>query len=40
MNVTHLDLVREHPECFRSKVTDFDELCVRSIEVVLKKCGR
>jgi hypothetical protein len=37
MNVSAIDLVPEHPSCFASKVADFDELCVRSIEVVLKK---
>lgn len=37
MNVSFVDLIAQHPSCFRSKVADFDELCVRSIEVVLKK---
>ncbi len=37
MNVTFADLIVEHPTCFCAKVNDFDELCVRSIEVTLKK---
>ena len=36
-NVAFVDLVRQHPSCFRSKVDDFDELIVRSIEVLLRK---
>jgi hypothetical protein len=38
-NVAHVDLVREYPSCFRAKVELFDELIVRSIEVLLRKRG-
>ncbi len=38
-NVAFVDLIREFPSCFRSKVDDFDELIVRSIEVLLRKKG-
>ena len=37
MNVSFVDLIDQHPSCFRTKTNEFDELCVRSIEVVLKK---
>ena len=36
-NVAFVDLIRQCPTCFRSKVDDFDELIVRSIEVLLRK---
>jgi SAM-dependent methyltransferase len=36
-NVSFVDLIRQFPTCFRSKVDDFDELIVRSIEVLLRK---
>jgi SAM-dependent methyltransferase len=36
-NVAFVDLIRQHPTCFRSKVDDFDELIVRSIETLLRK---
>jgi SAM-dependent methyltransferase len=36
-NVAFIDLMRRYPSCFRSKVDDFDELIVRSIEVLLRK---
>lgn len=36
-NISFVDLVRQYPSCFRSKVDDFDELIVRSIEVLLRK---
>ncbi|HEX3359346.1 MAG TPA: methyltransferase domain-containing protein [Tepidisphaeraceae bacterium] len=38
-NVAFVDLIRQYPSCFRSKVDDFDELIVRSIEVLLRKKG-
>lgn len=37
MNVSFTRLILEYPSCFRAKVNDFDELCVRSIEVTLMK---
>jgi SAM-dependent methyltransferase len=37
LNVSSADLIIEHPSCFQAKVDSFDELCVRSIEVVIKK---
>lgn len=37
MNVSFVELVREYPACVRSKTDSFDELCVRSIEVILRK---
>jgi SAM-dependent methyltransferase len=36
-NVAHVDLVRQYPSCFRAKVELFDELIVRSMEVLLRK---
>jgi len=36
-NVAFIDLIRQYPSCFRSKVDDFDELIVRSIEILLRK---
>lgn len=36
-NVSFVDLIRQYPSWFRSKVDDFDELIVRSIEVLLRK---
>ena len=36
-NVSFIDLIRQFPTCFRSKVNNFDELIVRSIEVLLRK---
>jgi 2-polyprenyl-6-hydroxyphenyl methylase/3-demethylubiquinone-9 3-methyltransferase len=36
-NVSFVDLIRQFPTCFRSKVDDFDELIVRSMEVLLRK---
>ena len=38
-NVAYCDMIAAHPGCFRSKVDDFDELIVRSIEVLLRKRG-
>jgi SAM-dependent methyltransferase len=38
-NVTFVHLIRQYPSCFRSKVDDFDELIVRSIEVLFRKKG-
>jgi SAM-dependent methyltransferase len=39
-NVTHVELVRQYPSCFRAKVEQFDELIVRSMEVLLRKRAR
>ena len=36
-NTSAGELIVDHAACFRSKVSAFDELCVRSIEVVLRK---
>lgn len=36
-NVGHADLIEAYPACFRAKVSSFDELIVRSIEVTLRK---
>jgi SAM-dependent methyltransferase len=38
-NVSFVSLVAEYPRCFRSKAADFDELIVRSIELVFRKRG-
>lgn len=38
-NVAHVDMIAANPGCFRAKVDDFDELVVRSIEVLLRKRG-
>lgn len=37
MNVSFVDLIASYPSCFRSKTDSFDELCVRSIEVIVRK---
>jgi SAM-dependent methyltransferase len=33
----HLDLVREFPSCFRSKIEDLDDLVIASVEVLFQK---
>jgi SAM-dependent methyltransferase len=38
-DVEHLDLIREYPSCFKSKTAYFENLIVKSIEVLLQKIG-
>jgi SAM-dependent methyltransferase len=35
----HLDVIRRYPSCFRSKVSDFDELIVSSVDILLRRIG-
>ena len=37
LHVGHLDLIRRYPSCFRSKTDCFDDLIVRSVELLFEK---
>jgi ubiquinone/menaquinone biosynthesis C-methylase UbiE len=36
-NINHLDLILEHPSCFKSKTTLFDNLIVKKISILFRK---
>jgi SAM-dependent methyltransferase len=37
LNLAHLDLIRSHPSCFRSKTDCFDDLIVETVTAVFEK---
>lgn len=39
LNLAHLDVIRSHPSCFRSKTEYFDDLVVETIDAVFEKVG-
>jgi hypothetical protein len=38
-DLSHLDLIRRYPSCFKSKATLLDNFVVSSIRVVFQKLG-